>query len=336
MAAISALPDRERRHLLQFYLAPKMAYGSRLGLAVTLIAAAFLIQVLWTPRGAGPVLLVSAPLLFAGNLFLLARGFNLAPKGLLVGGEWEKTTREQFRQAMLKDGQVRRWDENAVDISCKLGGFLFLLLIAAIAVTTLMIGGSGRAGQHFAPLFAADALLLFLPHWFTGIRRGWRPIVLREVIRSLETALSTIDEYEEPTCQIQPMFKVAGTGERKTPNDARVFIRFPDASEEFLGLQIQVSLNDVQGTKYPYLYVVLVAKKEFGLLDHVDTVLRHARGITVESDREEDVDVIVIRRPTTKTSGYHTKPKWIRRITQVAWESVGEILDPSPERSSPW
>ncbi|MFV1965019.1 MAG: hypothetical protein ACC628_06320 [Pirellulaceae bacterium] len=48
--------------------------------------------------------------------------------------------------------------------------------------------------------------------------------------------------------------------------------------------------------------------------------------LTVEGTPENDVGVIVIRQHTTKTSGYHTKPKAIARIARAAWRSVAEIL----------
>ena len=144
---------------------------------------------------------------------------------------------------------------------------------------------------------------------------------------SLEAGLQAIERFEDPPCQIQPMFQLAGSGKNRTPVAARVFIRFPDGPEDFLGLQFQVALNDVQGTKYPYLYAVIVAKKPFGLLqNHMQAISSAAQSLTVEPSREEDVEVIVIRQTTTKQSGYHTDAAAARRIAHFAWQSAARIL----------
>jgi len=326
--AASAFPDRERRHLLQFHLLPRLTYGVRFSLACLLILAALAAQLLWTGAEFGLVLLVTGPFLLCGNLLLLARGYDLRPKHEARHAVWERSTRERFRQVLELDAKVRGWDETAVDLTCKLGCGLFLALLVILLGATFAVHEQlGPAGRHFTPIFLVDAGLLLVPQWVTGVRRGWRPTALREVIAALETVLETIDRYEEPACQIQPMLLVSGQGEGQRPHDARVFVRFPDADENFLGVQFQVSLNNVQGTNYPYLYAVLVAKKMYGLADHLDFLRRRNPNLTVELGLEEDVDVIVIRRPTTRTSGYHTPARWVRRIATGAFESVSEVLE---------
>ena len=299
MRTASAFPDRERRHLLQFLFVPRLTYGTRFGLASLLLLAGLLVQLLWTGSAVLLVLFWSVPLLLLGNLLLLAKGYNLKPQGQRQLGDWEKSTREQFREVFELDKKVRSWDETAIDLTCKLGFLVFIVLAIVVLIVTGVLTNLGPAGRHFAPIFLADAAVLLIPHFVTGVRRGWRPTALREIVGSLEVAMHTIDRYEEPACQIQPMFQVEGEGDQQKPLDARVFIRFPDADESFFGLQFQVSLNEVQGTNYPYLYAVLVAKKEFGLGDHIAVARRAAHGMTVELGLESDVDVIVIRRPTT-------------------------------------
>ena len=89
---VQLLPDRERRHLLQFYFFPKWDYYVRLAWAGGLIGVGLLLQLLWMPSSSTPILLLTLPLLLVGTLLLLVRGFNLKPAGQLHEGEWEKTT----------------------------------------------------------------------------------------------------------------------------------------------------------------------------------------------------------------------------------------------------
>ena len=56
------------------------------------------------------------------------------------------------------------------------------------------------------------------------------------------------------------------------------------------------------------------------------TASAHAAALTVEPSSESDVEVIVIRQKTTKTSGYHTDGLAVRRIAQTAWANVTRIL----------
>ncbi|MFV1965020.1 MAG: hypothetical protein ACC628_06325 [Pirellulaceae bacterium] len=255
---VTVLPDRERRHLLQFYLAPKMGYRTRLGLAAGLIATGLLLQLLW-PSQERAYMVTFSVLLLAGNAFLLVRGYNLRPRHRLSRGDWEKTTRDRFRQVRELEKKVRSWDETFADCTCVTGLVCLAALAATVAFVTFLL--NSQAGtRSWAPVFAIDAAVLLLPHWVTGTRRGWKPVTLRQHIDSVEAALKAIESFSDPPCQIQPMLNMAGKGDKRVPIEARAFIRFPDGPEEFLGLQFQVSVNDVQGTKYPYLYAVIVAR----------------------------------------------------------------------------
>lgn len=240
---MGALPDRERRHLIQFYLLPKMGYLTRLGLAGGLVLVGLALQLLWQTQGSIMMFIVTLPFVFAGNLFLLARGYNLAVEEVSVDGEWQKTTRDRFQKVRDLETKVKKWDETAIDGTCTTGAFSFIAIAVGVAaiwflLTTILVE------PYWAIVFAADAAVILMPHWFTGVRRGWKPIALRQEVDAVETALELIEGFTEPPCQIQPMFEMGGQ-ENKVPVGARAFVRFPDGPEKFLGVQFQVSLNDV-------------------------------------------------------------------------------------------
>jgi hypothetical protein len=261
-----------------------------------------------------------------GNLFLLARGYDLRPGKGGQSGEWGRTTRDRFRAVRDLERKVRAWDETLVDLTCALG-IVSLAMVVGMVVLGAALLSSIPETEFWAIPFAIDAGVLILPHWITGTRRGWRPIELKVQIDSLEMALAEIERYADPPCQIQPMLEMSGSGENQVPTAARVFIRFPDGPEDFLGLQLQVAVNNVQGTKYPYLYAVIIAKKSFGLLEkHKEQIRKSAHPLTVESTSEDDADVIIVRQATTKTSGYHTKRSVITDIASMCWRSVTKIL----------
>jgi len=325
---ISVLPDRERRHLLQFHVLPRIGYRMRFLAAGLLILVGLALQVLFLD-GASGVVLVGTVLAFGGNLLLLIRGYDLrrTDSDIVVGiGDWERTSISRVHEVSLLEDQISGWDENFADITSWTGVLflIFLVLLPVGIVWAVLIDRWG--GEPIANVFLLDAVILVLPHWLTGLRRKWRPVALRETVDSLVVALNALQEYEKPPSQIQPLFLMAGEGKARVPVDARAFIRFPDGPEQFLGMQIQVSINSVQGTNYPYLYAVLVAQEGFGLLDkHLRTVQEAAWDLTVEQSREQDVEVIVIRQHTTSTSGYHTGPIVCEQIARTAWECSAKI-----------
>lgn len=331
----SPLPHREHRHLLQFYVAPQWEYGVRLACAGGIMLIGFAIQLLLPDVSIAVRLVSSLPLLLIGNGLLLVRGYNLRPASPPGKRTWEKTTRDRFTRMRALEKEVQKWDESFTDLTCVSGVAALFLVGTFVAVTSLTLASQDTSGT-WMPVFVADAVVLLAPHWITGTRRGWRPIALRQTVDALEKALQAIDHYDTPPSEIQPLFEMAAGAERRMPTSARVFIRFPEGPDELLGLQFQVSLNNVQGTNYPYLYAVLVADKKLDLIDQflthitrkINNVDRTAQGrrkkgkLTIEASREDDVDVIVIRQHTTKRSGYHTKPAAIRRIARAAWHAA--------------
>lgn len=327
--AVHALPDRERRHLLQFHVLPRLPYGARLCFAGGLVLLGLGLQLGWRTSAPVAVLFVTVPFILLGNVLLLVRGYDLRPQHLAGDGKWERTTRERFRDVIQLEERARAWDENAIDLTCGTG-VLTLLLLAALVVGAGFALHAVTDNVYWSAIFVVDAACLLLPHWLTGTRAAWRPTALRQQVRALNTALAAIEDLQQPASEIQPMFLLKGVGEERTPTAARVFIQFPDAPPELLGLQFQVAINDVQGTQYPYLYAVIVARPGSDLLDRCETAIRNSVDpLLVEASSSADAEVLVIRRKTTKTSGYHTPGNWVRQIALGAWTAVARLVPKS-------
>ncbi len=95
---------------------------------------------------------------------------------------------------------------------------------------------------------------------------------------------------------------------------------------------MQVNINRVKGSDYPYLYCVLVARPALKLPKQIRTDA--PSNITIETDaKAADVHVVVIRQKTTKTSGYHTNDAACRVIFQYALDRCRK-LEPAAARTS--
>ena len=325
------LPDRERRHLLQFYFVPKLGYLTRWVIGGGLIAAGLAIQALSPGAESLRVIAVGGVIMLLGNLLLLARGYDTTPADLDETGEWEKTTRDRFFATRDMERKMHAAGMRPLrTITCFTGFLLSPDTRSAWAAIRVHFHAREPIGSTsaWAPVFAMDAIVLILPHWYTGTRRGWRPIALRQQIDALEPVLEVLDGYKEPPCQSPMSIRDERQGDQRTPTAARVFVRFPEGPQDFLGVQFQVTLNDVQGSKYPYLYAIVVAKKKLNLEKGPLKKFRKKikSPLMVESGEESDVNVLVIRQETTADSGYHTKPAVIRQLADSTWRCVTEFL----------
>jgi hypothetical protein len=158
----------------------------------------------------------------------------------------------------------------------------------------------------------------------TGVRRILTnaPLVVK-----IEHLLAIMDDWERIRREgevMSPQMEVVSGRNGEMPKDVKLLLRFTATGEDFLGLQIQVNLNNVQGADYPYLYAVLVARPSFGLLKR--PLPATTAGVTVEPSRQKDVQVIVIRQTTTKTSGYHTNRAACLKIFRFALAAARQVI----------
>jgi hypothetical protein len=304
---------------------PRLAYGPRIATALAILAAGVAIQALALEAVPAVAILLGGAVLLAGNSLLLLKGFDLQPKHVRRDTSWERSTLDRFRRVPQMEREVSRWDAAAIDVTCGRGFFALLFFgILPVGVACFLLYRHEEA-RTLALLVAVDGAVLVVPHWLTGLRRQWRPTALAERVNGLLLAVDSIRDRMGDRARIQPTFRMVGDEGERVPTDARIFLGIPDAPAGFLGVQFQVAINQVQGTNYPYLYAVIVARESFGLLDHVEEVERIADGLTVESTAEDDAHVIVIRQHTTKTSGYHTGGRAVVRIAKAAWTSAERI-----------
>jgi hypothetical protein len=248
--------------------------------------------------------------LLVGNLFLMVRGVDTrirfgkyAPEA-----EWEKVDESKLLEAEQLARKIKGWKKrrSIFDSSSNLGGCLLVILIIIIVFGTLMFAG---VEENFALLaLGMDAGILLFPHWLTGKYSIFSHPKLLVKIKVIKTLL---DDFKDRLQDHQVEYFMLLKGkESKVPDDVKFCVKIQDQHPDFLGLYAQIVLN--RGI-YPYFYVVLVTKKGYGLREAFKEYSPPG-GITKEYPVEKDVDVLVIRQVTTKTSGYHTGNSTVREI----------------------
>lgn len=323
---MSVLPPQEKDGEIKFAVAKGLPYRPRMALVALLLTAGVALQVFWNfwPGFA---------LLFCGLLLGMNTGYDAAPR-TTGKEEWSKVTPDEYAKVRLKAEQLSNWDEDMFDIT-SLSGFAGLAAMAvACGVAYNLADGVWNFPPGTAFYFGADAALVIFPLWLVGTRSYLKKDKLIIKVTLLEEIMAGLRGPSD--VQVQPLLSLMSTeGGRTEPEDARLMVKLVGAPADFMGLQVQVSINSVQGKDYPYLYCVLLAKAGSGLLDGWEGLAKQpersvfggmlgallgtgAGGITYEFDRSGEVELVVVRQETTRKSGYYTPPPAARQVVDSA------------------
>lgn len=298
-----APPAGNSRDVVIFHVWQSLNYVPRLLLSLGLIVVGLLLQAAGIAVGLPGLiaLILGLPPLLTGNLFLLVKGYDnrVDLKSFDPTATWETVKREKLTELKELDRKIARWDRSMMDITSGMG-ILALLFVMGITFWVVLLAPTPLR------LLAVDMTLLAIPHWFTGTRRILRLPKLQIKIETVEQLLAAAAPLLGDK-KVEILMLLKGK-EKRIPEDIKFRLSFKEQDPDFLGLYGQVVTNDVQGKSFPYFYVVIVAKKGYGL-DAVFAGYQPSQGVIKELGGEGEVEFIVIRQFTTTTSGYFTKPE---------------------------
>jgi hypothetical protein len=280
------------RGIVVFHFWRSLSYGKRLLLSFGLILVGIIIQVLTGSFLAGALLVLG------GNLLLLVKGYNnRVDFGRYdAAAQWETAEVQKLDELLVLDKKIRKWDASLLDVTNVSGAALFAGVFLGLAFVAFVASGLAR-------VLVLDAMFLFLPHWITGIRATLVLPRLLVKVRTMRELLQDVDTHVKDQ-NVALMVLLKGK-EKRIPDDIKLRVSLTSQHKDFLGLYAQVVVNEVNGTSYPYLYVVLVAKKGYGLRNVFDKYCPGS-GMIKEFKDQSEVEVIVIRQKTTPRSGYFT------------------------------
>jgi hypothetical protein len=308
----------ENRDVVVFHIWKSLAYSRRMVISFLLILSGMAVQAVMTAFFPG------CAFVLLGSLLLVVRGYdNRVQVGKFApDASWEKVDRSKFLEVERLHRDMRRWDRSLLDITNKLGFFVFAVMAAVIGIS-VMQGMETRT--PVIVIISGDAALLLFPHWFTGIRSILTQPLL---ILKIETFQKVLKPENRPWLAGVDVgyFMLMKGGEAKIPGDVKIRLGVKNQPRDFLGLYGQVVANTVNGNSYPYFYVVLVARKGFGL-SKIHDAFSPPKNITKEFKVENDVEVLVIRQTTTRTSGYHTKEKQTATILAVGLDLARRAVE---------
>jgi hypothetical protein len=277
-----------------------------LGLALVLLLP------LWmTPLGVVFVLL--------GHLPIWVRTQTIAPGGATPAHEelWAPAEDDWLERVVDLEKRGERWDTTPWDVSNGIGCLALLALLGALAAAAYL--AAPFVGIEGACRLGAGAFLLFLPLWLNGMRTTWNPSELRKKGEALALARESTERLAQGDFDLVPTLALREGRRGRYPVDARLRLR--PAREDatgFLGVQIQVALNNVQGTDYPYLYAVVLGKEGFRIPPVEPRMEVQGTKLVCEPGTNEGVRYLVVRQHADKKGGWHTQPDQIHTIVAVA------------------
>lgn len=287
---------RDQQGTVVFWLWRSLPYLVRMLLGFGCIIDGLVLQIMMAQ------ILPGCLLVALGNALLLVRGYNnrVDAASYDAAAAWERVELAQVQQIKELHGRMQRWDRSAVDISNGLGGFVLVLLAGVL----LLAMAACSLPEAMRAMIVVNSAILLLPHWLTGTRRVLTQPALLIKTATYEAVLKALPAgLQQHTVEFYVLLKGKNV---RMPQDVKFRVRLAGQKETFLGLYGQTAINTVQGSSYPYFYAVLVAKKDFGL-DRLRQRTKTPSNMTLEFSQEGDVEVLVVRQTTTKTSGYHTK-----------------------------
>lgn len=298
-----------------YWLWRDLVYRKRMAIAFGLIVLGLLLQ--WY---SGEVFAGVFPLI-AGNALLLVRGYDnrVEFKGYDPSRQWQQVEPARLTDLKHLDKKMQRWDRSFIDITNGRGLFTFALLVALLVLSFIVIERSGEYRLLLA--IPVNAAILFLPHWFTGTRRILR---MPGLLIKAETLDKVLKQAEQQGDQVDVLMLLKGK-EKTLPQDIKIKIAPEEAPRDFLGLYGQVVINPVQGSSYPYFYVVMVARPGLGL-KRLANGFSPPDGTVAEYKEKDGVEILVLRQFTTKTSGYHTKQETVRALLQLGLALMHKLL----------
>lgn len=316
---------KDEQGIVIFHIWKSLSYAPRTFLALVFIIIGGLLQYYaYLNTQTDSLLTVGVIIVLAGNMLLLVKGYNNKVKldRYTAEKDWVKVDEEQLDKILEINKKARKWDISSLDISNVLGVFTFILIIGIL----VLLGFSELLHTYIATkIIVLNTLVLFVPHWFTGIRRITTTPKLVNKIKLFKYLMSGFKQILKND-KVDYLVYVEGEDEM-FPRDVKMKIQFKDQPEDFLGLYAQISLNNVNDRDYPYFYVVLVAKLQSGILKKIFDDIQPPHRVIKEHKTEDDIELIVIRQKTTKTSGYHTKPKAMVYIFDAGIKSYKLIRD---------
>lgn len=315
-------PAPEQRDSIRFHFAKGLTYTARRNLILGFLFAGLFLQILMVNIFPGIILLLLAVLLG------LVKGYDsrIRFKNFKNDETWTEVPIDKVREIETIRQKSLSWDRDLLDITNS-AGVLTLIILVVGGIVFCSLAGLLSSDLRVPIIMAVDLIILVVPLYLTGIRWALKQGNLPIKVNLLLTLHAYFEKMRIASESFIPMILLAREQENQAvPVDVKFQVRYKGLPQDrFYGLQSTVNINVVQGTSYAYFYCVLVAKPGFGLKPYQSKVKENEH-VLCEYQKQEEAEVLVIRHPTSKTSGFFTDNKACMEILMAAM-NVARIIE---------
>jgi len=289
------------------YVVPRIPFPARLAALAGFAALGMAVQIL-LPGGGGFIL---GLLLMVPGL-VLASAKNYRNKPMDIGLEdWQPASAAEFNRVRANLSLTK---ESRFSIFYK--GGLGVAAIVVLGVVSFFLLGSGRS---FAATLCIDVLVLLIPLLFTGNVSLWTPKELARKMGAFE-AIVTSEPTEGGPIIITPDLRLDKDKEgRQIPEDIRLMVEPRRKPADFLGVQVQVAINNGEHGAVPYMYAVFLCR---GKGETYQALAAARFGDYVREPGGDKEYGFVVVRQRTESGGYHTTPDDCRELYAMVKEKL--------------
>lgn len=306
------------------YVVRGIPFSLRLVLFGLLDASGIAVQMLFRLGSVPGIALVAA-----GSVLLLARSYSNKPDDL--GEEaWKPVSMDEFhrvRSTLLKTRKNRLplfYRPAAV-------GILIVPVIILLFIT-IRVSASGGASGGGISLFLAviDTFLIAFPLLLSGQIRLWTP---RELAMKVDTfyPIAAAGPYEGLVLTPYLRFDRDRSGQ-EIPEDVRLMAELRRNPDDFVGIQLQVAVNNGPQGTVPYLYAVYLCRGQ----GETYSKIRNSDfgSFITEAGGDGEYGTIVVRQETTGT-GYRTTASDCRRLFKTVTGALNGLSSVQPDGKRP-
>ncbi len=321
MNQVLGFSPQKEQDSVEFYVLKNLSYSNRMVLYWSLLALGFLFQIIFMKLFPGAVFLICA------SVLNLTRGYDNLVKftQLDKDNNWTQVDMAQINRVIDIEKKTKEWNKDIFDVSSVIGVITLILTIIVVMFATIFLAII-TSFSSVVWIFLIDVIILMFPILFSGKKQILKQQDLNirvDIIRDMEEFFRSIKKDGE---SFRPALMLSRDKNGKSvPRNSRFTISFDDMPEGFYGIQAQININSVEGTRHPYFYCVIAAKSGFGLENYVEKILVE-KNIVISCEKDNDAEVIVIRQHTTKTSGYFTGIGVCKKILETAVVTSRNIL----------
>ncbi|MAG14235.1 MAG: hypothetical protein CMN78_06535 [Spirochaetales bacterium] len=283
------------------YVVRGIPIGLRLLLYGTLSLAAVVLQVFLTSNIPGYAILAGA------GVLLLAKGYKNKPEDLGYE-EWKPVSFAEYQKVRANLQSSRK-----VRISLYFKPTAkAVVIILGVVLLILSLFLSAIANSVRPSVAIVDMLLIAIPLGFSGQIKLWVPRELALKIDAFYPLSSDSKTGNATELVITPYLRFDRDAQgREIPEDIRFMVELKRNPDDFVGIQLQVAVNNGPNGAVPYMYAVYLCRGKSHT--YINLANRDYDPYVKETGGDDDYGTVVIRQRTSG-GGYYTSPSQCREL----------------------